>query len=140
MSPAKVHRYLASLVREGIIEKNRTNSRYDFDGAARQIGQAALARLDIIRIGTTVLLDLHSRLHETVLLDVWGNGGATVIYSLTAPKPVSIHVRVGSVLTHSDLSDRKNLRRLFAALAYRNVELKFRQKQDSGRGSTISAT
>jgi DNA-binding IclR family transcriptional regulator len=98
MSPAKVHRYLASLAREGIIEQNQTDSRYDFGGAAREIGQAALARLDIVRIGTVVLADLQEQLRETVMLGVWGNGGVIVVYSLTAPKPIAIHIRVGSLL------------------------------------------
>lgn len=98
MPPAKVHRYLASLVREGIIEQNEIDGRYDFGGSAREIGQAAMARLDIVRIGTAVLLELHKQIHETVLLGVWGNAGATVIYSITAARPVSVNVRIGTVL------------------------------------------
>jgi DNA-binding IclR family transcriptional regulator len=98
MTPGKAHRYLASFVREGLIEQNSADSRYDFGGVAREVGQAALGRLDVVRIGTTCLLQLHERLGETVLLGVWGNGGATVIYSLTAQRPVAISVRVGSIL------------------------------------------
>lgn len=98
MPPAKAHRYLASLVREGIVEQSDVDGRYDFGGSAREIGQAAMGRLDIVRIGTAVLLDLHKQLHETVLLGVWGNGGATVIYSITAARPVSVNVRIGTVL------------------------------------------
>jgi DNA-binding IclR family transcriptional regulator len=97
MPPAKVHRYLASLIREGIIEQSDADDRYDFGGSAREIGQAAMGRLDIVRIGTAVLLDLHKQLHETVLLGVWGNAGPTVIYSITAARPVSVNVRVGAV-------------------------------------------
>ena len=98
MSPGKAHRYLASFVREGLIEQNSVDSRYDLGGMAREIGQAALGRLDIVRVGTNCLLQLHERLRETVLLGVWGNGGATVIYSLTAQAPIAISVRVGSIL------------------------------------------
>lgn len=97
MSPAKVHRYLASLIREGLVEQNPSDGLYDFGGACREIGHAALERLDIVRIGTSVLLELHRVVGETVLLAVWGNGGVTVIYSLTAQQPVSISVRTGTL-------------------------------------------
>jgi hypothetical protein len=57
LSPAKVYRYLVSLIREGWIEQNAIDSRYDFGGAAREIGRAAINRLDIMRIGTPILID-----------------------------------------------------------------------------------
>lgn len=98
LSPAKVHRYLVSLIREGLIEQNAIDGRYDFGGAARTIGRAAINRLDIMRIGTPLLIDLRNVLQQTVFLGVWGNEGPTVLYWLDVPRPVSVIIRPGSIL------------------------------------------
>ena len=60
LSPAKAHRYLVSLIREGLIEQSSIDARYDFGGAAREIGRAAINRLDIMRIGAPLLVDLRN--------------------------------------------------------------------------------
>jgi DNA-binding IclR family transcriptional regulator len=68
MSPAKAHRYLVSLIREGLIEQSTIDGRYDFGGAAREIGRAAINRLDIMRIGAPLLVELRNVLQQTVFL------------------------------------------------------------------------
>ena len=98
LSPAKAHRYLVSLIREGLIEQSSIDGRYDFGGAAREIGRAAINRLDIMRIGAPLLVDLRNLLQQTVFLGVWGNEGPTVLYWLDVPRPVSVIIRPGSIL------------------------------------------
>ncbi len=98
LSPAKAHRYLVSLIREGLIEQSSIDARYDFGGAAREIGRAAINRLDIMRIGAPLLVDLRNVLQQTVFLGVWGNDGPTVLYWLDVPRPVSVIIRPGSIL------------------------------------------
>jgi DNA-binding IclR family transcriptional regulator len=98
LSPAKAHRYLVSLIREGLIEQSAADGRYDFGGAAREVGRAAINRLDIMRIGGPLLGDLRNVLQETVFLGVWGNEGPTVLYWLDVPRPVSVIIRPGSIL------------------------------------------
>ena len=98
LSPAKAHRYLVSLIREGLIEQSSIDGRYDFSGAAREIGRAAINRLDIMRIGAPLLVDLRNVLQQTVFLGVWGNDGPTVLYWLDVPRPVSVIIRPGSIL------------------------------------------
>ena len=98
LSPAKAHRYLVSLIREGLIEQSAIDGRYDFGGAAREIGRAAINRLDIMRIGAPLLVDLRNVLQQTVFLGVWGNEGPTVLYWLDVPRPVSVIIRPGSIL------------------------------------------
>jgi DNA-binding IclR family transcriptional regulator len=98
LSPAKAHRYLVSLIREGLIEQSAIDCRYDFGGAAREIGRAAINRLDIMRIGAPLLVDLRNVLQQTVFLGVWGNEGPTVLYWLDVPRPVSVIIRPGSIL------------------------------------------
>jgi DNA-binding IclR family transcriptional regulator len=98
LSPAKAHRYLVSLIREGLVEQSAIDGRYDFGGAARQIGRAAINRLDIMRIGAPLLVELRNMLQQTVFLGVWGNEGPTVLYWLDVPRPVSVIIRPGSIL------------------------------------------
>jgi DNA-binding IclR family transcriptional regulator len=98
LSPAKVHRYLVSLIREGLIVQSDVDGRYDFGGGAREIGRAAINRLDVVRIGAPLLGDLRNVLQETVFLGVWGNAGPTVLYWLDVPRPVSVIIRPGSIL------------------------------------------
>jgi DNA-binding IclR family transcriptional regulator len=98
LSPAKAHRYLVSLIREGLIEQSAIDGRYDFGGAAREIGRAAINRLDIMRIGAPLLVNLRNVLQQTVFLGVWGNEGPTVLYWLDVPRPVSVIIRPGSIL------------------------------------------
>jgi DNA-binding IclR family transcriptional regulator len=96
--PAKAHRYLVSLIREGLIEQSSIDGRYDFGGGAREIGRAAINRLDIMRIGAPLLVDLRNVLQQTVFLGAWGNEGPTVLYWLDVPRPVSVIIRPGSIL------------------------------------------
>jgi DNA-binding IclR family transcriptional regulator len=71
LPPAKAHRYLVSLIRSGFIEQSASDGRYDFGGAARLIGRVAMNRLDVVRIGTSLLSKLRDDLQETVFLGMW---------------------------------------------------------------------
>jgi len=96
--PAKAHRYLVSLIREGFIEQSAIDGRYDFGGAARLIGRVAMNRLDIVRIGTPLLRKLRDDLKETVFMGVWTPEGPMVIEWFDIVRPVSVVIRPGSIL------------------------------------------
>jgi DNA-binding IclR family transcriptional regulator len=98
LPPAKAHRYLVSLIREGFVEQSASDGRYDFGGAARLVGRVALNRLDIVRIGTPILARLRDDLRETVFMGVWTPQGAMVIEWLDIIRPVSVVIRPGSIL------------------------------------------
>jgi len=98
MLPAKAHRYLVSLIREGFIEQGAADGRYDFGGAARLIGRVAMNRLDIVRIGTPLLSKLRDDIRETVFMGVWTPEGPMVIEWFDIVRPVSVVIRPGSIL------------------------------------------
>lgn len=98
LSSAKVHRYLVSLIRGGFVEQSAIDGRYDFGGAARFIGRAAMNRLDIVRIGTPLLSALRDELQETVFMGVWTPQGPMVIEWFDIVRPVSVILRPGSIL------------------------------------------
>jgi DNA-binding IclR family transcriptional regulator len=98
LAPAKAHRYLVSLIREGFVEQSAADGRYDFGGAARLIGRVALNRLDIVRIGTPLLSKLRDDLRETVFMGIWTAQGPMVIEWFDIVRPVSVVIRPGSIL------------------------------------------
>jgi DNA-binding IclR family transcriptional regulator len=98
MVPAKAHRYLVSLIRTGLVEQHAVSGRYDLGPLALSLGLAALGRLDFIEIGNYHLNHLREKVDETILLAVWGNRGPTVVRWLESSQPVTVNVRLGSVM------------------------------------------
>ena len=95
---AKAHRYLVSLIREGFVAQSAADGRYDFGGAARHVGNVAMNRLDIMRVGMPLLSDLRETLHETVFMGAWTPQGPVVLDCLDVARPVAVVVRRGALL------------------------------------------
>lgn len=96
---AKVHRYLASLVREGLVAQNPTTQQYQLSVEAVLIGMAALRQCDPVRLGEHALVELRDQLEVTCFIAVMGNHGPTVMRIEEPVAPVTINVRAGSVLS-----------------------------------------
>ena len=97
-STAKVHRYLASMVEEGLVVQDAASQRYVLGPEAIHIGLAALRQCDPIRAGEPALLRLQAELGVTCFLAVMGNHGPTILRIEEPPLPVVVNVRAGSVL------------------------------------------
>lgn len=95
---AKVHRYLVSMVRAGLVEQHPETSLYDLGPLALELGVAALERLDVVELATRSLRSLRDELNETVALSVWGTHGVTVVRWMESTHAVIVNVRLGSVL------------------------------------------
>jgi DNA-binding IclR family transcriptional regulator len=98
-SPAKVHRYLASLMEEGLVAQNGGSQHYHLGAEAIQIGLAAMRQADPIRIAEPSLLRLRESLEVTCFVAVMGNRGPTVVRFEEPGLPVTVNVRVGSVMS-----------------------------------------
>jgi DNA-binding IclR family transcriptional regulator len=98
MPPAKVHRYLVSLARAGLVEQDRSSGRYDIGPLSLVLGLAALGRIDVVRSATEVLPGLRDAIDETVVLAIWGDRNPTIIRFEESSHPVTINVRVGSTI------------------------------------------
>lgn len=96
MAPAKVHRYLASLVRAGFVERSFNSNRYALGGKALRIGLVALSRVEIIEVAHMELDQLRNSIEGSLLLAVWGTHGPTIVRWLESARPVTVNVRVGS--------------------------------------------
>jgi DNA-binding IclR family transcriptional regulator len=98
MPPAKVHRYLVSLIRSGMVEQESAGGRYGLGQLAVNVGLAALNRLDLVEIAGAAITDLRDRIDRTTMLAVWGLGGPTIVRWEDCRRPIVVNVRVGSVL------------------------------------------
>ena len=98
MHRGKVHRYLTSLSRAGLVARAAEFGHYGIGPLAITAGLAGLNRLDPVRLAYAALPALRDCLGETVVLAVWGERGATVIALEESAQPVTLNVRVGSIL------------------------------------------
>lgn len=111
LPPSKVHRYLVSLCRSGIVRQDGPSGRYDLGTGALQLGLAAQRRLDEFRLADEAIAELYEETGLTVGLAVWGDHGPTVVRRKEGAHPVTVSTRVGSVMSVIGT----NAGRLFAA-------------------------
>lgn len=94
---SKVHHYLVSLVRNGVVRQN-ANGSYDLGPYALQLGLSALGRLDIVERASEAMADFRDATGEACFLAVWGNRGPTIIRYFEGTRPVTVEARAGLVL------------------------------------------
>lgn len=97
MHPAKVHRYLVSFIRGGLVAQNPGDGHYTLGPYSLELSLACLARLDAVRVGSTVLESLAAEINESVFLAVWGEAGPTVVDWQPSPSSISASTHTGTV-------------------------------------------
>lgn len=98
-APAKVHRYLGSLVEAGLVAQDELTQHYTLGPEAMRIGLAAMRQIEAVRLAEPALARLRRRLGLTVFVSVMGNRGPTIVRMDEPGLPVTVNVRVGSVLS-----------------------------------------
>lgn len=98
MQPGKAHRYLGSLVATGMLEQYEAGGGYDFGPGLLNLGLAALGRLEPLKIVRFHLEKLSDKINESVLFAIWTEQGPTIVLMKESGHPVSLNVRVGSVM------------------------------------------
>ncbi|WP_282606332.1 IclR family transcriptional regulator [Pelagibius sp. Alg239-R121] len=97
MPPSKVHHYLVSLVRSGVLQQNSAGA-YDLGPFALHLGLSALRRLDPIARSNAAAEALRDKTGEAVFVAVWGSHGPTIVRYFEGFQPVTVEVRAGLVL------------------------------------------
>lgn len=97
-SPAKVHRYLVSLVEGGLVNQDTSTQQYFLGLETLLLGLAAMRQADPIRMAEASLIRLREELEVTCFVAVMGNKGPTIVRFEEPGQPVTVNVRVGSVL------------------------------------------
>lgn len=98
MPASKVHRYLVSLIRGGLVEQDAATSRYDLGPFALNIGLAAIDRLDWFRLGIAAIADLRDAINETTALAVWSDKGPIIVRAERSRRPITVNVVIGTAL------------------------------------------
>ncbi|QYN17022.1 IclR family transcriptional regulator [Amycolatopsis sp. DSM 110486] len=98
MAPSKVHRYLVSLSREGLVAQSPNSGRYDLGPALRRLGMEALRRMDEVEVVSEHLPGLRDRTGHSVNLAVWGDHGPVIVGWHYGSHVLPITVRVGAIL------------------------------------------
>jgi DNA-binding IclR family transcriptional regulator len=98
MPASKVHRYIVSLVRSGLVEQDPMTSRYDLGPFALSLGLVAVDRLDRVKLGLSAIADLRDEINQTTALAVWSDNGPVIIRSLRPYRPITVNVVTGSAL------------------------------------------
>lgn len=97
-SPAKVHRYLVSLMQGELVCQDAASQQYWLGPAAIHVGLAAMRQVEPIRCAEPALQRLREQLGVTCFLAVMGNLGPTIVRFEEPGLPVTVNVRAGSVL------------------------------------------
>jgi DNA-binding IclR family transcriptional regulator len=98
MPAAKAHRYMVSLVRSELVERDTATGRYRLGPMARLIGLRAIQSLDVIKISHTHLPTYCAELGFSVGVAIWSYNGPTIVAVEETAQPVTIGTRIGQVL------------------------------------------
>jgi DNA-binding IclR family transcriptional regulator len=95
MSASRAYRYLKSLTQAEFLKQDPSTGRYDIGLASIELGLAATARLDAVRLATDLMRPLTDATGLVSLLSVWGSNGPTVIKSEQGNLETAVRVREG---------------------------------------------
>ncbi len=98
MPPAKAHRYMVSLIRSQLVERDENTSRYRLGPMARVLGVRAIQSLDVVRLVIPRLPEICDALGFSVALAIWTQEGPTVIAVEDPRRPITYGTRVGEVM------------------------------------------
>lgn len=111
MPPSKVYRYMVSLMRSGIVERNPDTGGYRLGKVALQLGIAAQAKLDPLRAADAILDELHLQTGVPVAASIWTANGPVIVRRSESNSALLIGTRVGTPVSVVNSS----IGRVFAA-------------------------
>lgn len=98
MGPSKVHRYLVSLRRAGMVTQVRRSGLYDLGSVLRRLGMESLRRMDEVGLASAHVPGLRDRTTHAVNLAVWGDRGPVVVRWDYGSYALPMTVRLGATL------------------------------------------
>jgi DNA-binding IclR family transcriptional regulator len=99
ISAARIHPYMVSLIKSGMVEQDPDSGHYDLGPMALRLGVASLQRLDPVRIAVPFAQTLARSIAHTVALAVWSNSQALIVHIEEALTPIRVTLRHGSVMS-----------------------------------------
>ena len=98
MHRGKVHRYLTSLTKSGLLAQDADTSAYRVGQLAITLGLTGLRSLDPVRIALRDMPRFADEVNETVVVSIWGDMGPTVIAIQESSRFITLNMRAGSIL------------------------------------------
>ena len=96
--PAKVHRYLSSLVSSGFVYQEPGSGRYVLGSEAILLGLAAQRQSNALRLAAAEIVDLVGSLNVSCFVAVMSNHGPVIVHWEEPLQAIVINARVGSVV------------------------------------------
>ena len=98
LSPPKIHRYLASLVRIGLVRQSEDDRSYALGPFALELGAAAARSSDPLQGAIGRLRRLRDLIDETIVLSVWSPHGPIILEVEESTRPIVMTMKRGTVL------------------------------------------
>lgn len=99
MAPGKLHPYLVSLEKLGLVTQEAATGHYWLGPTAMELGLQTLRTINPVREATPFAEQLARDTGHSVALSVWGNQGPTVVALFDALYPLHINIHVGTVMS-----------------------------------------
>ena len=97
MHPAKVHRYLVSLIRMNYA-KQLDAGQYALGDQAWRLGLNCIQHTDVLQLVQHLIYDLQSKIGCGIQISKWSPKGPLVVQSIESNHPISIVTKVGSIM------------------------------------------
>jgi DNA-binding IclR family transcriptional regulator len=111
---AKIHRYLVSMIRCGLVRRHGSNGRYDFGLLAHQVGQVVARDNDVVSQLEARLAQFSRHIGEVVGVAQWVGHGVTFVNWFESSPEFSIRLKPGLQL---DITTSATAKLLAAYLA-----------------------
>ena len=99
MPSGKIHPYLVSFGKIGLVAQDPVTGRYLLGPMAIQLGLTSLQTLNPIREATPFAEALSEETSHAVALAVWGNLGPVIVRLIDASYPIHTNIRTGTVMS-----------------------------------------
>jgi DNA-binding IclR family transcriptional regulator len=101
MPSGKIHPYLVSFGKIGLVSQDPVTGHYQLGPMAIQLGLTSLQTLNPVREATPFAETLAEETTHSVALSVWGNMGPVIVQLIDATYPVHTNIRTGTVMSLS---------------------------------------
>ncbi|WP_349606792.1 MULTISPECIES: IclR family transcriptional regulator [Cupriavidus] len=99
MPSGKIHPYLVSFGKIGLVAQDPVTGHYLLGPMAIQLGLTSLQTLNPIREATPFAESLSEETSHAVALAVWGNLGPVIVRLIDATYPIHTNIRTGTVMS-----------------------------------------
>ncbi len=97
-APSRVHHYLVSLVKTGLVRKVGKPGGYVLGPFAIRLGLTAVDRLDVQHICAPYLREISNETGEASFFSIWSPTGPVIVRWEQGLRPLTVYARLGTVM------------------------------------------